>query len=362
MRAPLEREPSVSAAPGLDAWTRDELARSFGDRTRLDEPMARHTSFRIGGPADVWVQVESAEELSRVAKILARATVPVFVLGSGTNILVSDRGIRGVVVHLGPGFSFLEWKASGDETEVRAGAALAFKKVVAAAVRRGLTGLEFAEGIPGSLGGGLTMNAGAFGGEIGRVVLDLEGVHRDGRIETIPRDRLPFEYRRLDLPAGFVITAVRMHLRRGVDDEIRERVANARGKRKKAQPLGLPNAGSIFKNPKGTFAGRLLEEAGLKGRTVGGARVSDRHANFIVNAGGATAADVRALMREMADVVSARTGVALEPEIKLVGDFDHPPGVARPPEGVLDHPPDFVRPGVCDASASETTPLPKGVK
>jgi UDP-N-acetylmuramate dehydrogenase len=334
MRAAIEREPSVSAAPGLDAWTRDEIVREFGARARLDEPMARHTSFRIGGPADVWIQVESAEELSRVATILSRAAVPVFVLGAGTNILVSDRGIRGVVVHPGPGLSFIEWRESGDEAEVRAGAALAFKKVVAAAVRRGYAGLEFGEGIPGSLGGGLTMNAGAFGGEIGRVVLDLEGVHPDGRIETIPRDRLAFEYRRLDLPAGFVITAVRMHLRRGVDTEIRERVATARGKRKKAQPLGLPNAGSIFKNPKGTFAGKLLEEAGLKGRTAGGAQVSERHANFIVNAGGATATDVRALMREMSDVVFERSGVRLEAEVKLVGDFDHPPDFVRSPEGV----------------------------
>jgi UDP-N-acetylmuramate dehydrogenase len=336
MRAALEREPSVSAAPGLDAGMREELARAFGPRARLDEPMARHTSFRIGGPADVWVQVDSAEELSNAATILARGTAPVFVLGAGTNILVSDRGIRGVVVHLGPGFSFIHWKESGEEAEVRAGAALAFKKVVAAAVRRGYAGLEFAEGIPGSLGGGITMNAGAFGGEIGRVVLDLEGVHRDGRIETIPRERLPFEYRRLDLPPGFVITAVRMHLHRGIEAEIRERVATARGKRKKAQPLGLPNAGSIFKNPKGTFAGRLLEEAGLKGRSVGGAQVSERHANFIVNQGGATAADVRALMREMADTVFERNGVRLEPEIKLVGEFDHPPDFVRPAEGDFD--------------------------
>jgi UDP-N-acetylmuramate dehydrogenase len=319
MRAAIDREPSVSAAPSMEVRT--ELARALGSRVRFDEPMARHTSFRIGGPADVWVEVDSADELARAATILARTSSPVFVLGAGTNILVSDRGIRGVVVHLGNGLAFLDWQERGPEAEVRAGAALPFKKVVAAAVRRGFAGLEFAEGIPGSLGGGITMNAGAFGGEIGRVVLDLEGVHRDGRIETIPRERLPFEYRRLDLPAGFVITAVRMHLRRGIDAEIRERVTSARGKRKKAQPLGLPNAGSIFKNPKGTFAGKLLEDAGLKGLTIGGAQVSERHANFIVNAGGATAADVRALMHRMGNAVFEKSGVRLEPEVKLVGDW-----------------------------------------
>lgn len=321
MRAAIDREPSVSAATGLAAVPRADLSRVLGARARFDEPMARHTSFRIGGPADVWLEIETVDELSRVAAILAPMALPVFVLGAGTNILVSDRGIRGVVVHLGKRFSFIEWKESGDEAEVRAGAAIPFTKVVASAVRRGYAGLEFAEGIPGSIGGGLTMNAGAFGGEIGRVVVDLEGVHRDGRIEAIPRERLPFEYRRLDLPPGFVITAVRMHLRKGDVAEIRERVATARAKRKKAQPLGLPNAGSIFKNPKGTFAGRLLEEAGLKGTSAGGARVSERHANFIVNAGGATAADVRALMKEMTDRVLARSGVRLEPEIKLVGEW-----------------------------------------
>jgi len=236
-------------------------------------------------------------------------------------VLVSDRGVRGLVVHLGRGFHFVDWTIDGDEAKVRAGASVPFKKLVYDAIERDFEGLEFGEGIPGSLGGGLTMNAGAFGGEIGRVVEALEGVAAEGRIEDLPHAELAFQYRRLDLPRGWVITAVRLKLRRGDRAELDRRVATARDKRKKNQPLGFPNAGSIFKNPPGTFAGRLLEEAGVKGLERGRARVSDLHANFIVNGGGATAADVRGLMEEMRERVFVRSGVRLEPEVKLVGEW-----------------------------------------
>jgi len=300
---------------------RSALIERFGARARLDEPLARHTSFRIGGPADVWIEVESATELADLFTLAHAAAVPVFALGSGTNVLVSDRGVRGVVLHLGRGFHFADWAIAGEQASVHAGAALPFKKLVYDAVERGYAGLEFGEGIPGSLGGGLTMNAGAFGGEIGRVVESLEGVHPDGRLETLPRERLAFEYRRLDLPLGWVITAVRLHLQQGKREEMEERVRSARDKRKRNQPLGFPNAGSIFKNPSGAFAGRLLEAAGVKGLHNGGAEVSEQHSNFIVNRGGASAADVRALMEEMRRRVLSHSGVELEPEVKLVGDW-----------------------------------------
>ncbi|MGH7897195.1 MAG: UDP-N-acetylmuramate dehydrogenase [Candidatus Binatia bacterium] len=298
-----------------------ELARRFGSRVRLDEPMSRHTSFRIGGPADVWIDVESAAELCEVLRLARAAAVPAFALGSGTNVLVSDRGVRGIVLHLGRGFQFIEWTVEGERARVRSGASVPFKKLVYDAVERGFEGLEFGEGIPGSLGGGLTMNAGAFGGEIGRVVETLEGVHPEGRLEELGRERLAFEYRRLDLPPGWVITAVKLELRRGDRDEMQKRVASARDKRKKNQPLGFPNAGSIFKNPPGTFAGRLLQEAEVKGLEHGGAQVSELHANFIVNRGGATAADVRALMEDMEQRVFSRSGVRLQREVKLVGEW-----------------------------------------
>ena len=310
-----------SAVDGVAGELRTVLVERFATRVRFAEPLSRHTSFRIGGPADVWVDVDTAEELAELFALARAARQPVFVLGSGTNVLASDRGVHGLVVHLGRGFQFISWTVEGDEATVHAGAAVRFKKLVYDAVERGFEGLEFGEGIPGSLGGGLTMNAGAFGGEIGRVVEYLEGVHAEGRLEELPRARLAFQYRRLDLPPGWVITAVRLRLRRGDGAAIDERVASARAKRKTNQPLGLPNAGSIFKNPPGSFAGRLLEEAGVKGLARGGAQVSELHANFIVNRGGATAADVSMLMEEMRRRVEVRSGVRLEPEVKLVGEW-----------------------------------------
>jgi UDP-N-acetylmuramate dehydrogenase len=306
---------------GVGAELRAVLAERFGSRARFSEPLSRHTSFRIGGPADAWVEVDTAAELASVFTLARAAGQAVLTLGSGTNVLVSDRGVRGIVIHPGRGFQFIEWTVASDEAAVRAGAAVPFKKLVYDAVERGFEGLEFGEGIPGSLGGGLTMNAGAFGGEIGRIVECLEGVHPEGRVEELPRARLAFQYRRLDLPAGWVITAVLLKLRRGDGAAIGERVTSARERRKKNQPLGYPNAGSIFRNPPTGFAGRLLEDAGVKGLAHGDAQVSDLHANFIVNRGGATAADVRALMDEMRQRVEARSGVRLEAEVKLVGDW-----------------------------------------
>ncbi len=319
MTVAVSREPSGVA--GVSAELRARLAERFGSRVRFSEPLSRHTAFRIGGPADAWVDVDTAAELASVFTLARAAGQPVLTLGSGTNVLVSDRGARGIVIHLGRGFQFSDWTVAGDEAEVRAGAAVPFKKLVYDAVERGFEGLEFGEGIPGSLGGGLTMNAGAFGGEIGRVVECLEGVHPEGRVEELARARLAFQYRRLDLPSGWVITAVRLKLRRGAGAAIGERVTNARERRKKNQPLGFPNAGSIFKNPPAAFAGRLLEEAGVKGLARGDARVSDLHANYNVNRGAATAADVHALMEEMRRRVEARSGVRLEAEVKLVGDW-----------------------------------------
>jgi UDP-N-acetylmuramate dehydrogenase len=323
MMTAVLRQEEPEAAPRFGATLRAALAERFGARARFDEPLSRHTSFRIGGPADAWVDVESVAELSDLFALAGAGSPgsPVFILGSGTNVLVSDRGVRGIVVHLGRGFRFVEWTVMGEQATVRAGAAVSFKRLVYDAVERGFAGLEFGEGIPGSLGGGLTMNAGAFGGEIGRVVERLEGVHLDGRIEELPRARLAFEYRRLELPPGWVITGVRLRLDRGDAAEMEARVAAAREKRKKGQPLGFPNAGSIFKNPPGAFAGSLLEEAGVKGLERGGARVSERHANFIVNQGSATAEDVRSLMEEMRERVDARSGIRLQAEVKLVGDW-----------------------------------------
>jgi len=302
------------------------LQHRFAERVRLEEPMSRHTSFRIGGPADVWVEVEDADELLHVQRTAMDAGVPLFAVGIGTNVLVSDRGVRGVVVKLGRGFAGIEWLREGRAMRARAGAASPFKKLVLEAATRDLTGLEFAEGIPGSIGGGLLMNAGAFGGEMSDVVDSVEAVAAEvGRVR-FARTELDFGYRRFDLPAGFVIAAVDFLLPLGDASEIRDRMSEAKRRRESKQPLGLPNAGSIFKNPPGEHAGHLIDAAGLKGCRVGGAMVSSDHANFIVNVDRARAADVKSLMDQIVDAVWQENQIRLVPEIRLVGDW----GVSSP--------------------------------
>jgi UDP-N-acetylmuramate dehydrogenase len=301
---------------GVDA-TYARLAAAVGERVRRAEPLARHTSFRIGGPADVFVQPGDAEELAAVVRAAAAAEQPLTVLGAGSNLLVGDGGIRGVVVKLGAGFRRVAWTDRG----VTAGAAVQVGKLARAAVERGLSGLEFAEGIPGTVGGALFMNAGAYGGEVGPAVEAVDGVTREGRVEALTGASVAFHYRRAAIPAGFLVTAVTFRLEPAAPEAIARRLAELRDHRTASQPQGSANAGSIFKNPPGHTAGWLIEHAGLKGRRVGGARISERHANFIVNEGGARASDVQALMAEAQRAVWERNGVWLEPEIKLVGSW-----------------------------------------
>jgi UDP-N-acetylmuramate dehydrogenase len=298
----------------------DELALP-GLAVRRDEPLARHTSMRVGGPADLYCEVDDESVLSDLLAWAHAERVPVFALGGGTNLVVADRGIRGLTIKFGPGFRRAEWTDDSDGARVRVGAAANFKRLVLDSVSRGLTGLEFGEGIPGTVGGGVIMNAGAFGGEIATVTEALHAVARDGRAVVLTREQLRFSYRRLDLPAGLLVTALELRLARGDAGEIEARIGRAKGRRDRRQPLGLPNAGSIFKNPPGDFAGRLIELVGLKGHAVGAAQISPQHANFIVNTGGARAADVRALLEIARDRVWERRGVWLEPEVKLVGEW-----------------------------------------
>lgn len=305
----------------LAAEGRQEFTDVFGERARFDEPLARHTSFRIGGPVDVWVEVATHDDIRSVQRLAKQHGLPVWILGGGTNILVSDRGIRGIVLHLGRPLVSMDWQPNGHGTYVRVGAALTFKRLVVESIERALTGLEFAEGIPGTVGGGLLMNAGAFGGEISNVVSHMEGVAQSGESRRIARAELKFSYRHFDLPQGFIVTHVEFHLQPGDATAIRAKRDDAKRRREAHQPVGYPNAGSVFKNPPGKFAGRLLEAAGMKGVVEGGAMVSNEHANFIVNLGTATAADVRALMQEATRRVREVHGIDLQPEIKLVGDW-----------------------------------------
>jgi UDP-N-acetylmuramate dehydrogenase len=286
-------------------------------RVRVEEPLARHTSFRIGGPADVLVAPDTPDELAGIVRAAAAVGIPVTLLGAGSNLLVGDGGVRGVVVKLGRGFRRVAWQAPC----VEAGAAVQLGRLAREAATRGLAGLEYGEGIPGTVGGALFMNAGAYGGEIADVVDVVEGVDAEGQVQRLGRAALAFTYRRTALPAGLVVTAVTFRLRPEAAKAVQARLDQARARRTASQPHGWANAGSIFKNPPGDYAGRLVERAGLKGVRVGGARISERHGNFIVNEGDARAADVQALMQEAQRVVWEGSGVWLEPEVRLVGSW-----------------------------------------
>ena len=293
------------------------LDRVLGDRVRAGERLARHTSYRIGGPADLLARPDTVDELGIVLREASAAGVGVTLLGGGSNVLVGDGGMRGLVVKLGRGFRRVEWKPDG----VRAGAAVQLGRLARESAARGLAGLEHAEGIPGTVGGALFMNAGAYGGDIAGTAETVDGLDANGSPLRLGRETLAFTYRRAHLPAGFVVTAVSFGLRAEKPYAVRSRLDAVRSRRVASQPQGQPNAGSIFKNPPGDHAGRLIEAAGLKGRRVGGARFSERHANFIVNEGRARATDVQVLMAIAQRAVWERSGVWLEPEVRLVGSW-----------------------------------------
>jgi len=260
--------------------------------------------------------------LAQALGLFSSIGIPVFILGGGTNVLVADAGVRGAVVTLGGDFAKCEWVPRGrDEVELRAGAAARISRVVAEAARRGLGGIEFAEGIPGTVGGAMVMNAGAFGGEMSSVVLAIEGMDFAGEEFFLERGELSFGYRSLLLPPRSLVTGARFLLRREEPQALRRRLEEIRSRRRTLQPLRLPNAGSIFRNPPGQAAGKLIEAAGLKGSRVGAAEVSRQHGNFIVNLGGARAADVATLIERVRARVRERFGVQLELEVKLVGEW-----------------------------------------
>jgi UDP-N-acetylmuramate dehydrogenase len=312
----------------LPADAYSELLRALpaadGSVLAVDAPLARCTSFRIGGPADLLLVPTSVAMLVSALATAQRIGLPVTILGGGTNVLVSDRGVRGLVVRLGRAFDYRRWEVSedGSSAVVETGASTRLAKLVAEAVQRGFAGIEFAAGIPGSVGGGALMNAGAFGGELGNAIACVSGCTLAGEVVDLVRSRLDFSYRKLALADALVITSVRFRLARSSTAKLRSVVQTVQAKRRTKQPLGFPNAGSIFKNPAGEFAGRLIEQAGLKGTAVGNAQVSPDHANFIVNLGGARAQDVRDLMSLVQGAVWRRSGVWLEPEVRLVGEWN----------------------------------------
>ena len=286
------------------------------DQILENEPMSRRTTFRVGGPADVVFLPESAEQVVRALEAARETDVPSLVIGNGSNLLVRDGGIRGLVIILGEGMAAI----ARVDNVVTAWAGASLARVSAYAQASGLSGLEFASGIPGTLGGGCAMNAGAYGGQLSDVLIDAE-VLLDGEIRTLTVDELQMGYRTtLPLRKGGVVLSARFNLTPDDPEAILTRMKELNARRRDKQPLNFPSAGSVFKRPEGYFAGALIEQAGLKGRSVGGAQVSEKHAGFIVNTGGATAKDVTDLIELVQREVMARSGVQLETEVRILGE------------------------------------------
>jgi UDP-N-acetylmuramate dehydrogenase len=310
------------ATPTEGSLLARELRLVAGVKLKLAEPLARYTSMKLGGPADYFIEVENCAALASVLTLLGRFATPVCLLGNGSNVLISDRGVRGAVIHLAGDFKNIDWREEGEFIRVTVGAAYAVTQLVRAAARKGYTGLEFAEGIPGSVGGALVMNAGAYGSEFEKVVEQVDAVSAAGAPIIFSRAEMTFTYRDSHLPAGTVVTRVSMRLGKSETVAVSSKLRELVGKRKSSQPAGFPNSGSMFRNPPGDYAGRLIEAAGLKGKRVGQAQIAERHANFIVNLGGAKAEDVRQLMELARAEVRRQFGVELIAEVKLLGEWE----------------------------------------
>ena len=294
----------------------EALSALGGARFLENEPMSRHTTFRVGGPAEYMFFPASAEEIRAALRAAEEAGAPVHLVGNGSNLIVRDGGLRGLTLVLGDAFSKIE--IEGNLLRAQAGAPLS--RVASAAADAGLSGLEFAGGIPGTLGGGCAMNAGAYGGQLSDV-LECAEVLLGGAARTLTLEQMGMGYRTtLPLREGGVVLSASFRLSPDAPEAIRARMRELNARRREKQPLTLPSAGSTFKRPEGHFAGALIEGCNLKGCAIGGAQVSEKHAGFIVNAGGATARDILALIDHVKRVVYAETGVELEPEVRILGE------------------------------------------
>ncbi|OPY87850.1 MAG: UDP-N-acetylenolpyruvoylglucosamine reductase [Syntrophus sp. PtaU1.Bin208] len=303
-----------------DASFQEELTSCVSDAVLFDEPLDRHTSMGVGGPADALVSPQSPEELARLISLLRKNRAPYLALGNGTNLLVRDGGFRGVVVSL-QGLKQLSWLPSSDGAiRVRAEAGVPLAAIVRLCQKESLTGMEFCAGIPGSVGGAVRMNAGAYGREMKDVVAEATVLNEHQALEHLSRRDLSFEYRRLALPDSAVIVSAEFVLYPGNREEISAKIDEILSLRKKKHPLNLRNAGSIFKNPRSIPAGRLIEEVGLKGKRRGDAMVSELHGNFIVNMGHARTAEIVDLMEEIQALVRDARDIHLEAEVRIVGE------------------------------------------
>ena len=302
-------------------WLQQELARRCpGLEVRANEPMSRHTSFRIGGPARLMALPKSAVQAKAAVLAAREADILPFFLGNGSNLLVPDEGVERFLIQPAGRYAAdplnRVWEESG---QLCAGGGVSLAVLANAALGRNLTGLEFASGIPGSVGGAVVMNAGAYGGEMAQVLVSVTALDLDGNIQTIPAEHCGLGYRKSIFSDGQrLVLEARFQLESGDPDAIRARMDELAAKRKEKQPLEYPSAGSMFTRPEGYLAAALLDQCGLKGFTVGGAQVSEKHAGFVVNRGGATCADVLELVRQVQARVQEQTGVALEMEVKVL--------------------------------------------
>ncbi len=285
----------------------------------FEEPMKRHTTFRVGGNASVFLTPENEEELAAVLRILRANGEAYYILGNGSNLLVSDSGYAGTVVQIYKNMNSI----TVENTILHVSAGALLSQIAAAACEHSLHGMEFASGIPGTLGGAVVMNAGAYGGEMKQIVQSVRVLTEEGRIETISADRMEFGYRTsLIKSKPYVVLGAALQLSAGNQNEIKAEMEALKVKRIEKQPLEYPSAGSTFKRPEGYFAGKLIMDAGLRGFCIGGAAVSEKHCGFVINRGDATAADIIALIRHVAAEVNRQFGVVLEPEVCMLGDFD----------------------------------------
>ncbi len=286
---------------------------------RTKEPMDRHTTFRVGGPADFYTEPADISELTGVLRLCQEQQIPYFILGNGSNLLVSDSGYRGVMIAMGKAWS--EVMVEGSRLHAGAGALLSH--TASQALASSLSGLEFAAGIPGSVGGAVVMNAGAYGSEVASVLTEVSVLNRKAEILTLPAEKMDLGYRTSCIPEhGYIVLEAVFELSAGTQEAIRGRMEELSVMRRSKQPLEYPSAGSTFKRPEGYFAGKLIQDAGLRGFCVGGAQVSEKHCGFVINRGNATASDVMKLCRIIRRKVWENSGVSLEMEIKTLGSFD----------------------------------------
>lgn len=304
--------------PGMNKRQKKELAVMAGKNIRFDSPMAQYTTFRVGGLVDAVYEAGELKELSLVVAFLSKENIPYLIVGGGSNLLVGDDGLEGMAILLRGPLAAIEQERE-DASTILAGAGLPIADLLIRCRILGLGGIEFLAGIPGTVGGAVVMNAGAFGKEIGANVIKTEVITHSGDIVEQDKAQLIFSYRGLEMEKGDVVVRACLELKKESGEIVSKRISDYLKRRKKSQPLEYPSAGSVFKNPQGHYAGRLIEDAGLKGKRIGGAMISDKHANFIINLGRAKARDILDLLLLAQQEVSKKNGINLEPEIQVVG-------------------------------------------